>query len=102
HTAPRRAVAERSATSFVPLLATAIAAFLSTPFARAEPNANDERDVIPVNSDRVQLDFQVSPDSGPVTAVQLWLTTDDGRTWREAAVESGAASPVVFHTEKEG
>src|SRR5262249_26829532 len=66
-----------------------VIAFCAAPGLAGPVAPPNDRDIIPVGSLRVQVDFQVAADAGPTTRVELWDTTDAGRSWRAVALESG-------------
>jgi hypothetical protein len=56
-----------------------------------------------VNDSEVSLDYQID-DEGPsgVSVIELWVTTDVGRTWRRVGEDPDRQSPFVVNFQAEG
>lgn len=55
-----------------------------------------------ITSQRFELAYQLDSESGSATAIQLWYTLDEGRTWRNYGLDPDAKSPVMFNATSQG
>ncbi|MEO1497804.1 MAG: hypothetical protein AAFV43_11700 [Planctomycetota bacterium] len=89
------------------------APFRSAAFAKGEtPRADSiapSSDAAPgvgvrvVSSERFEFDYEVdAAGKWGVSAVELWGTSDDGRSWRRFALDSDLRSPIHVETPGEG
>ena len=70
--------------------------------AIANTPARQPADVERVASSRVHLNYRVKPGVEPITAVQLFVSTDSGVTWTPAATHRGTDGPIVFDAPSDG
>ncbi len=54
------------------------------------------------NNSQISLDYQATPGPSGIGKVELWVTTDDGRTWRPWAEDPDQLSPIVFDLPADG
>jgi tetratricopeptide (TPR) repeat protein len=54
-----------------------------------------------VASPRVELHFTTASEAAPLTRVDLWVTSDGGKTWLSAGPQL-PKSPAVFETDRDG
>lgn len=59
--------------------------------------------IIHTNQTRLELDYEI-PKMGPsgVGVVELWVTMDNGRTWKKASEKTDPQPPFVFDAPNEG
>jgi tetratricopeptide (TPR) repeat protein len=55
-----------------------------------------------VPSQRFDIHYDLLSEDSPVSAVQLWYTTDDGMTWRNFGVDDDNVSPIAFRANDQG
>ncbi|MBN2562264.1 MAG: hypothetical protein JXQ75_15170 [Phycisphaerae bacterium] len=53
-------------------------------------------DVPSLASSRILIWFETTPDSTPVTGVELWYTTDRGKAWHRLPGQTPPESPIAF------
>ncbi len=59
-------------------------------------------DPVRVQSRTFEIEYEVNPAALPLTAVRLWYTLDEGRTWTAHANDEDCVSPATFHATQEG
>ena len=55
-----------------------------------------------VTTRRIELDYDTNPLAGIVQRVEIWGTTDAGRTWRSMTVDDDRQSPVAVTVDRDG
>ncbi len=64
--------------------------------------AGTEFSPVTVQSQQFDVHYSVSPTSAPLTSVELWYTTDRGKTWHRFGDDADRRSPVQFLAPREG
>ena len=55
-----------------------------------------------VHSQAIEVDYHVDDSALPLDRVQLWYTSDDGTTWRDAGYDEDRQSPALFQVPGDG
>ena len=77
-------------------VALVFTALVSTSGVASEDNA------VHVRSRSFALEYEVNDQALPLDLVQLWYTTDRGKSWNDFVLDEDRQSPVVFEAPREG
>ncbi|HUW81280.1 MAG TPA: tetratricopeptide repeat protein [Phycisphaerae bacterium] len=55
-----------------------------------------------IRTQSVELHYRIAPETTPLIKVDLWYTTDDGRSWWHYGPDADCTPPVIFRAPGEG
>ena len=81
-------------------IATMCSAIIRADVMAAEPPSMHA--VQKVRRQRFEIDYELKPAPDPVESVNLWYTTDGGRSWRNYGIDEDNVSPFTFNAGEQG
>jgi hypothetical protein len=75
---------------------------VKSPDLAGDGHRGDGTQMTVINSTRCRLDFALDPVPGGIAEVEVWATTDGGRTWKSVGVSKDGKSPAVIDFPGEG